>query len=345
MDHEILGNPSLFDDTYDPMILEDIHEVSQQQEHRGSYQDLGQTINLGPSPSHNQINQDTFLKPFNKFDATCSLKDQLDSQIEILSRQKLHKFYTPMEKPREAKKKIISLLSRSLREMKILGYEAESSGNLDRARWMYYRLTSALDRVEDFSSFERRDILERIARFYKQHGDHTEADRLVQKILCLSPSVQSTYNLSPTALYREFMEKTPEIACPESADFKDILPPLHRVVACGHEELFSHLRSSTSEASTDCCIFGRTSLHAATEKGSVKFLEELLEDRVEIDARDSFGRTSLFLAASLGREGAFRFLLSRGPNLEVRDFASFINGDRCQRKPCRHHEVTFRSRM
>lgn len=63
MDHEILGNPSLFDDTYDPMILEDIHEVSQQQEHRGSYQDLGQTINLGPSPSHNQINQDTFLKP------------------------------------------------------------------------------------------------------------------------------------------------------------------------------------------------------------------------------------------------------------------------------------------
>lgn len=227
-----------------------------------------------------------------------------------------------MKKPMEAKKKITNLLSRSLGEMKTLGYEAESSGNLDRARWMYYRLTSALDRVEDFSSFERQDILQRIAHFYKQHGDHTEADRVVQKILCLTPSAQSTHNLGATNLYREFMEKTLETACPNLAEFKNILPPLHRLVACGNDELCSHLRSSTLEPSTDCCIFGRTALHAATEKGSIKFLEQLLKDRVEIDPRDSFARTPLFLAASLGQETAFRYLLSRGSNLEVRDMAS-----------------------
>lgn len=229
-----------------------------------------------------------------------------------------------MEKPREAKKKITNRLSKSFEEMRDLVYEAESSGNIDQARWIYYRLTSALDRVEGFSSCEKRDLLERIARFYKQHGDHTEADRVVQKMFRLSPSVQSTHNLSPATLYQEFMEKSPETACSNSADFKDVFPLLHRVVAYGNEELFSHLRSSisVSEPSADCCIFGRTLLHAATEKGSVKFLEQLLEDGVEIDARDSFGRTSLFLAASLGREEAFRFLLSHGPNLEVRDCAS-----------------------
>lgn len=227
-----------------------------------------------------------------------------------------------MEKPSQAKKKMISLLSRSLGEMKTLVYEAESSGNIDQARWMCYRLTSALDRVEDFSSSEKCDLLARIACFYKQHGDHTEADRVVQKMLRLSSSVQSTHSMSPTTLYREFMEKTPETAFSNSADFKDVLPLLHRVVTCGNEELFFHLRSSTSEPSADCCIFGRTLLHAATEKGSVNVLERLLDDGMEIDVRDSFGRTSLFLAASLGEEGAFRFLLSRGPNLEVRDCAS-----------------------
>ena len=63
MDHEIGGSSSLFDDDFERMISGDICEVDQQQEHRESHQNLEQTVNLGPSPSHNQLNQDTFLQP------------------------------------------------------------------------------------------------------------------------------------------------------------------------------------------------------------------------------------------------------------------------------------------
>jgi serine/threonine protein kinase len=60
----------------------------------------------------------------------------------------------------------------------------------------------------------------------------------------------------------------------------------------------------------------------AAWNGDKRTMEDLLDQGVNVNARDSMGRTALMLAASKGHGGAAKFLIKRGANVNARD----ING-------------------
>jgi hypothetical protein len=62
-----------------------------------------------------------------------------------------------------------------------------------------------------------------------------------------------------------------------------------------------------------------TELRRAAERGDLSALRRLLEMRVEIDSRDSLGRTALMLATLRGHEEAVDLLLDNGADPNVAD--------------------------
>ena len=60
-------------------------------------------------------------------------------------------------------------------------------------------------------------------------------------------------------------------------------------------------------------------LRHAAEVGDLPTLETLLQQRVEVDSRDSLGRTALMLATLRGQTGTAAALLAHGANPNAAD--------------------------
>lgn len=114
-----------------------------------------------------------------------------------------------------------------------------------------------------------------------------------------------------------------------NAAAKDGTTPLHRAAYTGAIELISLLLSKG--ANTRARIHDsrltedlKTPLHAAvswanSEEQTVKAVELLIKSGADVNAKDHFSNTPLFLAAYLSGPSVIRTLLSNGANLEIRD--------------------------
>ena len=59
-------------------------------------------------------------------------------------------------------------------------------------------------------------------------------------------------------------------------------------------------------------------IHTAAQKGDVDAVRQLIADRVNVDAKDYFGKTSLHVAAETGHEKVAALLIEAGADMEVR---------------------------
>ena len=67
-----------------------------------------------------------------------------------------------------------------------------------------------------------------------------------------------------------------------------------------------------------------TLLHEAIRNGQLRLVEFLLQNHVEIDARDSLhGRTPLIVAAAYGKVDIMQLLISKGASTELRDKSGY----------------------
>ncbi|KAI9770336.1 MAG: hypothetical protein M1840_003495, partial [Geoglossum simile] len=106
---------------------------------------------------------------------------------------------------------------------------------------------------------------------------------------------------------------------PDSKDFGSGRTPLSLAAMGGHLEIVKLLLERGVEPDSRDLEFGRTPLLWAAMGGHLKIVKLLLENGAGINAKDTYGTTTLHCVAGDGHEAMVSLLLSNGANIEMKD--------------------------
>ncbi|KAL8723061.1 MAG: hypothetical protein Q9181_007361 [Wetmoreana brouardii] len=200
--------------------------------------------------------------------------------------------------------------------------EADKACNDDQTRWVCDHLMSALENVDDLEPLQIESALDKIIRAHEVVGD-SEVNPRLRKLICTRYPNQRTEEQNLAILIPRHPENS---AIPSSSDLKrfgEYFPILHQIIEFGTPAVWKIFRQNSQlPAKLKDDHLGQNLLHPAAAKGDVGLLEVLSDLPLEIDARDRFGRTPAFIAASLGQDKAFEFLCKKGADLGTRTYES-----------------------
>jgi ankyrin repeat protein len=211
-------------------------------------------------------------------------------------------------------------------EMSKMSSEADDSDvyGEGRAGEMYQRMLCGLDTLEDYPN--RRKVLLKIARYYRQRGDEPEVLKTLERVV--HPELSSSTSADPDVwrMFSESIVKTTSsdtCASPylnESTLPNNSCPIFHRSLRYQNHFVSQNFRPPDAATVPPLDIIRRHPIHAATDCGDAETVKHLIKVYPKaIDARDSFERTPIFVAASRGHEEVFEVLQRVGASLEVRN--------------------------
>jgi hypothetical protein len=274
---------------------------------------------------YNQASSLAKLPCFTRFVTFGKLRQHwlcVTEQLEALTRQNLDLSHPYLDLERE-KDKTQSRMEESFKQMFEIGFLADVSNNFSRAGETYQRMIDALDILENYR--DRWKVLLTIAKFYRRCRDEPEAWRILEKIIHQAPPSADFGGEDPWAMLSSSIEMTtgPEsrIVLPEH---RDSFSPFHRASQYNDPRLSNHFRPSDAAVVPPHDLLGRRALHVAAENANLDLLRDLLSLKppLDLDLRDKFERTPIFLAALCGHDVAFQMLIDAGANSEVRNIHS-----------------------
>ncbi|KAL8863370.1 MAG: hypothetical protein Q9178_000050 [Gyalolechia marmorata] len=197
-------------------------------------------------------------------------------------------------------------------------HESNKVCTVDQYRWVYSDIIFALENVDHLESGQIKLAFNKIMSARESIGDREVSPRL-RKLMCTHYPHWGTEEQKAAVL----IPTGPEISASlSSSQFEEYFPPLHQLIESGSPamcNLFSRIGQHRSRRKTD--HLGQNLVHAAAAKGDVDLLKILSDlPTTDIDARDRYGRTPAFIAASLGQENALEFLHMKGANLSSRTY-------------------------
>ncbi|KAL8905776.1 MAG: hypothetical protein Q9171_006545 [Xanthocarpia ochracea] len=195
--------------------------------------------------------------------------------------------------------------------------ESDKACNVDQYRWVYSHIMSALENVDHFDPRQIDLAFEKIMSAREFAGDSEVSPRL-RKLMCTRCPHWGTEEQKVAVLIPRGPENSASLS---SSQFEDYFPLLHQVIEYGSPaiwNLFRRIGQHPSRLKTD--HLGQNLVHAAAAKGDVDLLKILSDLPMHIDARDRYGRTPAFIAASLGKENALEFLHNKGADLSSRTY-------------------------
>ncbi|KAL8916860.1 MAG: hypothetical protein Q9172_006077 [Xanthocarpia lactea] len=195
--------------------------------------------------------------------------------------------------------------------------ESDKVCTLDQYRWVYSHIMSALENVDHFEPRQIESAFEKIISAREFAGDSEVSPRL-RKLICTRYPHWGTEEQKVAVLISRGLENSAGLSSSQSEEY---FPLLHQVIEYGSPaiwNLFRRIGQHPSRLKTD--HLGQNLVHAAAAKGDVDLLKILSDLPMHIDARDRYGRTPAFIAASLGQENALEFLHRNGADLSSRTY-------------------------
>ena len=195
--------------------------------------------------------------------------------------------------------------------------ESDKVCNVDQYRWVYSDIMSALENVDHLEPRQIELAFDKIMSAREIAGDREVSPRL-RKLMCTRYPHWGTEEQKAAVLIPRGPENSASLS---SSQFEDYSPLLHQVIEYGSPamwNLFRRIGRHPSRLKTD--HLGQNLVHTAAAKGDVDLLKILSDLPMHIDARDRYGRTPAFIAASLGQENALEFLHNKGADLSSRTY-------------------------
>jgi len=213
-----------------------------------------------------------------------------------------------------------------------LGIQADERNLHILARLIFISLLYALERYPGLYDDQKRDPLLQMAAFFQRIEDQCEFEQILEKVEDLKCSRGTSLGPNPCQMLAESYTKTSERVSQallnlwqtKRGSFAPLncnLSPLQRAARRRSpgiaQAVFSKFHNSLSLPN----IFNLQSLHAAAALGMTDLLNGCIRARVSIDAKDSFWRTALALAALYGHEPCCSLLLDNGADVNMRDIS------------------------
>ena len=212
-----------------------------------------------------------------------------------------------------------------------LGQEANKRSQKDRATIVFMRLVLALEKYAGLFDHRKRFALLKIARFLQESDYIFEAEHVLGRLAeikfplisdheetcchSLAESLPVTSGLIGNSL-TGFWEKTNGLG---NVPMTSNLPPFQRAVLYPNCAVATAVFANSSNIIHLPDVLGRQALHVAAELGFIEHVQKCITLSADINARDVFGRTPLFLAAMHSREAVCVLLLNSGANALIRD--------------------------
>ena len=199
--------------------------------------------------------------------------------------------------------------------------EADNVDNADHKRLIYFRLMVALENVGDLGSWKNESPIKKIIGFHESAGVQEAAAIRLRKLVCRGYPNQLTKEQNIRILFPRNLPTEAEDALPQPHELEEHYPILHQLIDFGTLNTWDLFRDIDQLPSKPRHFDNsdQSLVHAASKKGCVVLLQILLDQGLDIHARDMYGRTPALIAASNGQKKALDFLLSRGAEKYIRD--------------------------
>ena len=215
-----------------------------------------------------------------------------------------------------------------------LGLQAEERAHQDQARWILLKLVLALERYPGLRDGRKRTALMRMALFFQNLEDRWEFEHILRNIadmygfqeMSVLPSQQNpcyllaeSYSLSSEAIRRYLANLWQDTNGAADVPSDLAIPPLQRAAQNRNAGVASAVLSHSQTVPSYTAMFNQQALHVAATCGNTQTLKELIQARVDVDARDLHQRTALSMAAANGHEECCLALLLASANPNIRD--------------------------
>lgn len=216
-------------------------------------------------------------------------------------------------------------IAANILEIQALADEADRKGKSVQAEIAYRRVADALDYLDNPGRYNANSFWMKLALFYQRRNDKIQAERIFRRLSNL-PSTASERQDYCRLVATSFVEASSEISksleCLNlegtTLNLETPCPPFQRAL---QHQMPEDVLDAISEISDLPDIIQRRNVHVAIEAGSDRQVANLLESisSANIDDRDAFSRTSLYVAAQLGQVSASLALIAKGADRSTRD--------------------------
>ncbi|KAL8721443.1 MAG: hypothetical protein Q9225_001888 [Loekoesia sp. 1 TL-2023] len=293
---------------------------------------FGTDDNQGGSASRQDILGDFMVPsadpvPDGSLHDTLELETWIGSGIELspfeeLERLNLVRAYIKNQ-PRMVTQSVSDLFEKHLKDAQRQAFnrmlqESDKAWDADQNRWVYLYLMSALENVDHLERPQIELAIQKITKARQIAGDSGMNPRL-RKLICTRHPNWCTEEQNLAILIPRSPENGAILSPSDTEPFGQWFPIPYQIIEFGTPpawNLFRKIDQLPSVLRTN--HLGQNLVHAAAAKGHVGLLQVLSDQGLDIDARDSFGRTPAFIATSSGQDNALEFLYSKGADLSIR---------------------------
>jgi hypothetical protein len=218
----------------------------------------------------------------------------------------------------------------TLKEIEMLGEEAERNGYSFHAETAYLRALKASDLFDDPDKAFTWSVLSRMASFYKRIGEQTQEKHCLERLSKLEPrpptanlhdlhkrlaaSFEETSKAASAQLPRLDLGPWSNIRTP--LNMNTPFPPLQLAIISRNNATAS---THPTRKHTTLGAPNREPAYVNAEENATDSLDHYIRSPSQIHLRDIFSRTPLFVAAQFGDLEATIALLERGADTNDRD--------------------------
>ncbi|KAH0559972.1 hypothetical protein GP486_003512 [Trichoglossum hirsutum] len=218
----------------------------------------------------------------------------------------------------------------TLKEIEMLGEEADRNGCSFHAETAYLRVLKASDLFGDPDEEFTWSILSKMASFYKRLGEQTQVKHCLERLSKLEPrphaadlhdiheglatSFEETSKAASTHLPRLDLGPWSDARTP--LNMKTPFPPLQLAIASRNSTVTS---TRSIQKSTALGVPNREPVHANAKENITDFWDCYIRSPSQVHIRDIFFRSPLFVAAQFGDLEATVALLRKGADTNDRD--------------------------
>ena len=211
-----------------------------------------------------------------------------------------------------------------------LASQADTWRDVGLAQEILLKLLLALERYPGLWDGQKQGALLKIAFFFYKNNDLREFEYIVGRLADLDATPILPLQPNPYPLLAESFSKTSEKAREVlaslwhkkfrvDAPMNLAIPPLQRAAQRPNVDVTLAVLQRPENHSSAPAMLNQQALYIAAASGYSQVLEQLINTKAVVDARDLYNRTPLFLAAANGHDLCCEILLKRGANPNARD--------------------------